>query len=256
MSFRYYGGKIQLAHRYPPPAYRTIVEPFAGGAAYAGHWATLRHRVILVERDPAVVKLWREAQTITPGRLDEIEREMVSTGLATHPFMAVLAGGSSLVGTLGGGERVVTERMAAGWSAVRRRLLSQRPLVRRWTVIEGDYTEAPDVEATWFIDPPYRPARRGVSGDLYRVGAETIDYEALGEWCRSRRGQVIVCEQAGADWLPFRPFAQRRAFVTRGAAPSIRTEVIWTRTPGRALGSTPFAARARAAAEARRRTTP
>jgi hypothetical protein len=34
--------------------------------------------------------------------------------------------------------------------------------------------------------------------------AAALDYEALGAWCRSRPGQRIVCEQAGATWLPFR----------------------------------------------------
>ena len=42
---------------------------------------------------------------------------------------------------------------------------------------------------------------QGACGDQYRC--RDVDYEHLGDWCRSREGQVIVCEQQGADWLPF-----------------------------------------------------
>lgn len=80
--------------------------------------------------------------------------------------------------------------------------------ISHWQLTEGDYTAAPDIEATWFIDPPYNcPA-----GRFYQVGA--LDYAALATWCQSRQGQVIVCEQAGATWLPFQPL--------------YGNEVIWT----------------------------
>lgn len=59
------------------------------------------------------------------------------------------------------------------------------------TTIHGD--------ATWFIDPPYR----GRPGSHYRYGSKLIDYTNLAAWCQMLPGQVIVCEQHGADWLPF-----------------------------------------------------
>lgn len=40
-------------------------------------------------------------------------------------------------------------------------------------------------------------------------------------WCKDRRGQVIVCENAGATWLPFEPLATIKA--TRGTS----QEVSW-----------------------------
>lgn len=61
--------------------------------------------------------------------------------------------------------------------------------------------DAGEHDATWFIDPPYQV----VQGEQYPNGAQSIDFAALGDWCRSRRGQVIVCESEGADWLPFSP---------------------------------------------------
>jgi hypothetical protein len=31
-----------------------------------------------------------------------------------------------------------------------------------------------------------------------------IDYTQLSEWCKSRNGQVLVCENSKADWLEFK----------------------------------------------------
>jgi len=45
-------------------------------------------------------------------------------------------------------------------------------------------------------DPPYEKA-----GSRYRFNR--IDYSALAQWCKERNGQVIVCEQDNATWLPF-----------------------------------------------------
>jgi hypothetical protein len=72
--------------------------------------------------------------------------------------------------------------------------------IRHWEVICGDYTEAPDIRATWFIDAPYK--------GLPLFGSKAIDYVALAAWVRRRRGQVIACEQASAEWLPFEPFQE------------------------------------------------
>lgn len=93
--------------------------------------------------------------------------------------------------------------------------------IRHWRIIEGSYESAPDVEATWFIDPPYE-----VAGNQYPCSAADIDFAALGAWCRARRGQVMVCENDGAQWLPFKPF--RRIQGVRDAGASSSTEAIWT----------------------------
>ena len=103
---------------------------------------------------------------------------------------------------------------------MKERVASQLEYIRHWTVIEGDYTAAPDVAATWFIDPPYQR-----TGDkIYVHKARDIDYRALAAWCRQRRGQVMVCENDGATWLPFkRLYATSTAM--NGAA---NVEVLWT----------------------------
>lgn len=84
---------------------------------------------------------------------------------------------------------------------VRALLASQVERIRHWTVIEGSYEQAPNIEATWFVDPPYQKA-----GKHYRF--RDVDFGALARWVESRHGLTITCENVGADWLPFVPFAR------------------------------------------------
>lgn len=110
-------------------------------------------------------------------------------------------------------------RVFEGWSeALRNRVATQVEHIRHWRIIEGDYSLAPNVAATWFVDPPYNNR----VGQYYVIA--DLDYRTLGEWCRSRRGQVIVCENEGADWLPFRSFATLKAGLNGNGS----KEVIYT----------------------------
>lgn len=108
-----------------------------------------------------------------------------------------------------------------GWNeATRARIASQVDAIKHWRVIEGDYNEAPDIEATWFVDPPYN----NKAGSYY-IHSD-IDYPELGKWCQGLRGQVVVCENDGATWLPFRHFRNIKA----GPAKRVSAESIWTNT--------------------------
>ena len=71
------------------------------------------------------------------------------------------------------------------------------------------------------FNPPYV----GEAGKRYRHRIQ--DYAKLGDWCQNRKGLVIVCENEGASWLPF------KTFHTIKATPSLKrksysAEVIWT----------------------------
>jgi hypothetical protein len=104
--------------------------------------------------------------------------------------------------------------------ARRRNFGHEQPLIRHWRITQASYLDIPNEPATWFIDPPYE-----VAGRAYRF--HSIDYPALGDWCRSRSGQVMVCENKGANWLPFRPFRTIKGLEgRRGGKKSV--EVIWT----------------------------
>lgn len=108
------------------------------------------------------------------------------------------------------------------WSAiVRERIAAQVERIRHWTVIEGNYTQAPRVTATWFIDPPYNNR----AGKHYAKRVD--DYAELGKWCKTRPGQVIVCENVGATWMPFRE--HRKIASTRSKNRNhYSAEAIWT----------------------------
>lgn len=207
--FYYFGSKAKIAKYYPAPRYDVIVEPFAGSAGYACYHR--KPNVVLVEKDARVCDLWRRLMAMTPDEIRNIPCPRVGERSSDILVMLRAASEHSLTGNY----ISVTERMVSRWQHLVNRAAELQPLVKAWTIIEGDYTDAPDVEATWFIDPPYTFMRRGYAHKI-------ANYANLAEWCRERKGQVIVCEQLGATWLPFRPFRQARA--TNLAS---KTEVIW-----------------------------
>jgi hypothetical protein len=222
--FSYFGGKSSLARYYPPPAHDTVIEPFAGAAGYATRYH--RKRVILVEKDTRVAALWRYLIRVSARELlalpDLAEGGKVSD-LRVSDEARLLIGYNVQFSASGGPRNSLTtwsKGSASMWGPVlRARLAAQVEKIRHWRLIEGDYTCAPDVEATWHIDPPYEKM-----GAYYRCGAKSIDFRALGRWCRARKGQVMVCENAGARWLPFRAFKSNAPSSNKAAS----AEVIWT----------------------------
>lgn len=101
---------------------------------------------------------------------------------------------------------------------LKRRLKTNVNSIKHWRILSKTYDELPDIEATWFIDPPYC----GPAGRYYKYNR--IDYAHLAEWCRTRKGQVIVCEGAGAEWLPFRPLGT----TANGSKRSLSAEKWWS----------------------------
>lgn len=225
--WRYYGGKYRAAPKYPKPTHGKIVEPFAGAAGYSLRYPDLD--ITLVDKYPVIAEIWRY---LIGTRSSEIRAIPTVTHVDDLPGW-VPEGGRYLVGftmnnaataprrSLSTGLRKLFEagQRSQGWSeAMRERVASQVDRIRHWKVIEGSYEAAPDTEATWFVDPPYN----NKAGSYY-VHSD-VDYVALANWCRSRRGQVIVCENEGATWLPFQPFATFKAGVNGKGS----REVIWT----------------------------
>ncbi len=227
--FTFYGGKWRTAPRYPRPCFARIVEPFAGAAGYSVRYA--EHDVVLVEKDATIAALWRYL-------INAREREILALPLIemeqTVNDLDVCDEARSLIGFwLNKGTAAPCKRPGAWmrqrirpksfWGAeIRERIASQVARISHWTVIHGDFTDAFNFEATWFVDPPY-----ALAGKHYRHGAREIDYGLLGDWCRHLHGQAIVCENDGADWLPFRPFLSAKSLEGKHGHAQSR-EAIWT----------------------------
>ena len=233
--FSYYGGKSKIAHLYPKPEYRLIIEPFAGSGAYS--WLHRDgHDVHVNDLDPKTFSMWQfltsdEASNLIQYLPDTVEpgmkvSEMLGDLGRVYPGFLEVCRAEANQGTQGarGVHDQITSMGAKCWK-VRRKLEHVIPAVANWKVTNVDYQQLPDVEATWFIDPPYQ----NPAGARYRQSA--IDYTALAAWCRSRRGQVIVCENAGANWLDFQPMAHPRVSIRSLYQKADAREVIWTNDP-------------------------
>jgi hypothetical protein len=235
--WRYYGAKWRIAPRYPAPRHRTIIEPFAGAAGYSLRYPD--RDVVLVEKYHVIAEIWRwligadpaeiraipevDAVVDLPDWVPQPARWLVGFTMGQARMRPALHTSAGLIARRRSGTR-----WAEGWTAAARaRVAAQVAAIRHWRVIEGDYTAAPDVEASWFVDAPYR----GRSGAPYVHHSGKLDYPTLARWCRARRGQTIVCEAAGADWLPFAPFGSVRGM---SGAPS--REAIWWQDSARSQG--------------------
>jgi hypothetical protein len=205
--FSYFGAKWRSAPHYPEPTHDTIVEPFAGSAGCAIRYP--ERRVILVDKSPAIAGIWSylikasEAEVLALPDLAPGERVCDVPGLLQEQRwlmgmwvqLATASPRQTMTKWQHGDGRPVDQAYCWG-RRVRARIASQLHAIRHWVAVCSDYTTAPNLRATWYIDPPY-------TGTGRRYPHHELDYAALGEWCRARRGQVIVCESADADWLPF-----------------------------------------------------
>ena len=210
--FPYYGGKWRFARRYPSPRYRRIVEPFAGSAGYSVRYSA--HRVELNDAFGAVVDTWTYLAGADPHQISALPDILLDQTVDLVPLAARPLVGwwlnkaknrpcrspSAWMRAWLTNEKEKARRPVSYWGAgVRQRLAEQIGAIRHWQVSHGSYESLDTSQpATWFIDPPYQRA-----GAHYPKGSQQIDFAHLADWCRSLRGQIIVCENEGAEWLPF-----------------------------------------------------
>lgn len=222
--FYFYGAKYRSARRYPRPRFTTLIEPFAGAAGYALHYPTLS--VCLYDIDPIICGIWDYLIHVSTSEILQLplEFESVDTVHTSQEAKWLLgfwinqgaASPCKTVSKWGKDPDRQQRRFRRGWGEpARARIAQQVEQIRHWKVSNSSYDTATDIEATWFIDPPYATP----AGRYYRFSE--IDYEALGHWCLARQGQVVVCEQQGSTWLPFQPFGSLKG--TTG----LSKEVVW-----------------------------
>lgn len=205
----------------------TIIEPFAGAAGYALRYPD--RKVVLVEKNPKVAATWRYLLRVSAAEvraLPDLGPNQSVNELAIIEEARLLVGWwvnkgtTSPCKTASAWMREGTHPGSFWGPQIRERIALQVDRIRHWRLIEGDYTDAPDVEATWFIDPPYISA-----GKHYPT--QPVEFNALGAWCQARRGQVMVCENVGATWLPFQPFITIQANPSKNGGKRSH-EALWT----------------------------
>jgi site-specific DNA-adenine methylase len=226
--FSYYGGKWRdTPKHYAPPKHDTIVEPFAGSAGYSLRYP--ERRVVLCELDPLLVSLWRYLIKVNPKEIlaiPDVPLDGSVDDLKLTPEESWLVGFWLNRGTARPRKhpsRWMREQIRPGsfWGQrVRETIARQVERIRHWEVLDGGYEKCHiRRKATWFVDPPYQEA-----GCHYKYGPAYVDYDHLADWCKSRRGQVIVCENSGAKWLPFKELTTTKT--TRTGRRS--SEAVWT----------------------------
>jgi site-specific DNA-adenine methylase len=218
--FYYYGRKKQIAKNYPSPIFDTVIEPFAGSAAYALHGDNWKRNVILIEKDIRVAEIWQWLiGKATPEEI--LSLPILKAGERSSEFLHIIHAATKMAfkyKTI-----KVTPVLERNWEISKRVMAANVHKVKHWEIICGDYSMAPNIEATWFIDPPYKSD----PGLGYAHGSDKLDYEELAGWVSQRKGQLMCCEGKSGDYLPFVPLLKMP-----GVAGKISQEVMYYRYTG------------------------
>lgn len=218
----YYGSKTNLARLYPKPKHKQIIEPFAGTARYS--LIHFENDVLLIDKYPVIIKIWKWLQQCSKNDILKLPR--LGPGETLNDFSFDCEEAKMLMGFLiaKGIERprikptdraIIHRPNTVNYSL--KRIAANLFKIKHWQFIEGDYSMAPSIEATWFIDPPYQ-----FGGSAYVMSSKKINFKHLAEWSLSRKGQIIVCENTKATWLPFRPMVKQKGSILT------TTEAIWS----------------------------
>jgi site-specific DNA-adenine methylase len=204
--FYYYGRKERIFDKYPKPKHDILIEPFAGSAAYAMNY--YERNVILVEKDEKIASLWQYLINVSSDEIMSLPLLDKGQSLNNEEFSYLTDVQKYLIGFYlnpGSSQPKKSPGKFCAWTEKNKIKLSKEVnKVKHWQLIHGDYTMAPNENATWYIDPPYQ----GNGGQYYRYGNKNFDYESLKNWIMDRSGQIIVCENTEADWMDFKPLVE------------------------------------------------
>jgi site-specific DNA-adenine methylase len=214
--FSYYGSKSKIVDYYPPPKHKKIIEPFAGSARYSlKYW---QNDITIVDKYDVVYNVWKYLQqasktdilglpkmkqgdNVNDFDISQVEKDFVGF-LICRGMESPRKNVSSFVGG-------ITEKL--------NEIANDVYKINHWNIIHGSFEDLQNNEATWFIDPPYQ-----FGGEHYIESTKNIDFVKLAEWCKTRNGQTIVCENTKADWLPFKPMKEMHGSQYK------TTEAIWS----------------------------
>ena len=200
----YYGAKFNIAYLYPFPTLDVLIEPFAGSAQYSLLY--YKKDVRLYDVDENICMVWdylihaKESHikklTLDFNNIDDLKgyskEEKILMGFWCGKSIAYPQ------------KKPTIFAKSKGTADYKARALQQVQYIRHWKITQCSYDKIPNIEATWFIDPPYK-----VGGHKYRHSF--IDYQKLAKWCKNRNGEIIVCENNHASWLPFNSLCDSRS---------------------------------------------
>ena len=215
--FSYYGSKGKVVDCYPPPKFNKIIEPFAGSARYSlKYW---ENDILLIDKFHKIIAIWHYLQQAS-------EKDILGLPILTYKqslndfdlskeekwFLGYFV--------CGGGARpkLIAQKFNCLDYESLKQIASNLHKIRHWHIKLGDYIDLQNEKATWFIDPPYQ-----YGGIEY--SCNKIDFPNLANWCKERNGQVIVCENTKANWLPFNPMKDMQGIKHK------TTEAIWSNLP-------------------------
>jgi len=216
--FSYYGSKSKIVDCYPPPKYGKIIEPFAGSARYSlKYW---QNDVLLVDKYELITKLWKWLKNCNENdilKLPKLKKGDDVRLLDLTQEEKWLLGFSCQAG-ISAPANITSAMGEQNSKTFLRNIANNLYKIKHWEIRQGSYEEIENMEATWFIDPPYK-----FGGHSYKESNKNIDFDKLAIWCRNRNGQAIVCENTKANWLPFKPVIQ-----FTGTINLTTTEAIWS----------------------------
>lgn len=217
----YYGAKTNVVDLYPRPMHDSIIEPFAGTARYSLKY--FDRDILLVDKYDVIINIWKWLQQCSPNDITSLPRLTKGDNINNFKFDCQEA--RDFMGfCIGFGfyspRQTATVRLRNRPNALNytlNRVANNLYKIRHWKFVCTSYEQLNNTTATWFIDPPYQ-----IGGKYYKCSSKKIDFNHLSEWCKTREGQVIACEDSRAKWLDFKPL------VTQQCLSGQFTEAIWT----------------------------
>ena len=218
--FSYYGSKSKIVDYYPPPKNKKIIEPFAGSARYSlKYW---QNDILLVDKYHIIVNTWKWLQQCSENDIRKLPIMKLGESLDNFDLSEderIFMGFIVQQGTTGL-RKTVSSYAVDSIPTQLNNIANQLYKIKHWNIIQLSYEDLKNENATWFIDPPYQ-----FGGEHYKESSKNINFTELSEWCKSRNGQVIVCENTKADWLPFKPMVEMQGSMFK------TTEAIWSNIP-------------------------
>ena len=200
----YYGTKNRIAKYYPKPEFDTIIEPFAGAAQYSLFGDNWHKNVYLIDKYEVIARVWQ--YLIDATEKDILALPDLEIGENVDDFKLLSDEEKWLMGFCINPASACPKKTTSKrsrWNKNKLEIAKNVYKVKHWKVKCDEFKNIKNIKATWYIDPPYK-----YGGIYYRMNNKNIDYQDLAEWCKTRNGQTIVCENTKADWLDFKPLVK------------------------------------------------